>query len=79
LTTDQKLLNALCGLIKITTWTRSESLCSCRELLGNKVYVYTGAAIFNKKKLCTVQTAACLLSLAKLFPTEPICIKNITL
>lgn len=48
-------------------------------LLGNKVCVYTGAAIFNKKKLCAVQTAACLFSLAELLPTETICIKHVAL
>lgn len=80
LTTDQNLLHTFHGTIKIASLASQKVFAAAGVLLGNKVCVYTGAAIFNNKKiLYTMQTAACLFSLAELFPTETICIRAITL
>lgn len=79
LTTDQNLLHILHGTQKVAILVMClEVFAAAGVLLGNKVCVYTGAAIFNNKKknVCTMQTAACLFSMAELFPTETICIKH---
>lgn len=81
LTADQNLLHTLHSTIKIAALVSQKVFAAAGVLLGNKVCVYTGAAIFNKKKffLCTMQTAACLFCLAETFPTETICIKPVAL
>ena len=50
LTTDQNLLHTLHSTIKIAALVSQKVFAAAGVLLGNKVCVYTGAAIFNTHK-----------------------------
>ena len=51
MTTDQNLLHTLHSTIKIAALVSQKVFAAAGVVLGNKVCVYTGAAIFNKKKI----------------------------
>lgn len=50
MTTDQNLLHTLHSTIKIAALVSQKVFAAAGAVLGNKVCVYTGAAIFNNKK-----------------------------